>query len=190
MARSARRRCHRRPCHGGCDWDTDRPGKTAYPLALSLVLVDEPSWSVAAAWVPGPPRRVGPPGPQPGASGAGRGGAQRSRLDLIRLNSATLKARAELVCRSSCSGSGQMPQCLTSRMMAMGRLRRRGCESLRLVPDPRSLNTRDSGPGSAPLLPLPQSWLVTAGGRHRAGGRRARCQGGARRGGGRRRPRW
>ena len=39
--------------------------------------------------LPGSPRRVGLPGPQPGASGAGRGGAQRSRLDQIRLNSAT-----------------------------------------------------------------------------------------------------
>ena len=32
--------------------------------------------------MPGPPRWVGPLGPQPAASGAGRGGAQRSRLDL------------------------------------------------------------------------------------------------------------
>jgi len=33
--------------------------------------------------MPGPPCRVGPPGPQPGASVAGRGGAQRSRLDRL-----------------------------------------------------------------------------------------------------------
>jgi hypothetical protein len=57
---------------------------------------DGPGKQVAAAWLPGAPRRVGPPGPQPGASAAGRGGAQRSRLDPIRLNSA--------VCRANCCG--------------------------------------------------------------------------------------
>jgi hypothetical protein len=47
------------------------------------------------ACMPGPLRWVGPPGPQPAASGAGRGEAQRSRLDLIRLNSAAVRQRAE-----------------------------------------------------------------------------------------------
>jgi hypothetical protein len=40
-----------------------------------------PSGLWIGACMPGPPRWVGPPGPQPAASGAGRGGAQRSRLD-------------------------------------------------------------------------------------------------------------
>ena len=39
--------------------------------------------------MPGAPGRVGLPRPQPAPSAAGRGGAQRSRLDPIRLNSAT-----------------------------------------------------------------------------------------------------
>jgi hypothetical protein len=39
-------------------------------------------------WLPGSLRRVGPQGPQPGASVAGRGGAERSRLDLVRHDSA------------------------------------------------------------------------------------------------------
>jgi len=42
--------------------------------------------------MPGAPCRVGPPGPQPGASATGRGGAQRSRLDLVRFNSAVQRA--------------------------------------------------------------------------------------------------
>ena len=58
---------------------------------LVVSAADEPIRSVDARSLPGAPCRVGPPGPQPGASVAGRGGAQRSRLDQIRLNSATLR---------------------------------------------------------------------------------------------------
>jgi hypothetical protein len=47
-----------------------------------------PSGLWTGACMPGPPRWVGPSGPQPAASGAGRGGAQRSRLDPVRLSSA------------------------------------------------------------------------------------------------------
>ena len=48
---------------------------------LVVRAADEPIRSVDARSLPGAPCRVGPPGPQPGASVAGRGGAQRSRLD-------------------------------------------------------------------------------------------------------------
>ena len=51
------------------------------PLALSLVLADEPSWSVAAGWMPGPPRRVGPQGRSPPR--AVPGVAERSGAALI-----------------------------------------------------------------------------------------------------------
>ena len=55
---------------------------------LATSAADEPIRSADARSLPGAPCRVGPPGPQSGASVAGRGGAQRSRLDQIRLNSA------------------------------------------------------------------------------------------------------
>src|SRR4029077_9801995 len=63
---------------------------------------DEPIRSVDACSLPGPPYRVGPPRPQPGASVAGRGGAQRSDLDL---QVGTVRVRAAFTQRRSYSSA-------------------------------------------------------------------------------------
>ena len=72
---------------------TGHRGRRSGRLSRVPCAAGRPGKQVAAAWLPGTPRRVGPPGPQPGASAAGRGEAQRSRLDLVRHDSATGRAR-------------------------------------------------------------------------------------------------
>ncbi len=58
-----------------------KPRKIALPERFVMLPLSPPD-HVSVLRMPGAPCRVGPLGPQPGASVAGRGGAQRSRLDL------------------------------------------------------------------------------------------------------------
>jgi len=60
--------------------------------------------------LPGAPCRVGPPGPQPGASAAGRGEAQRSRLDLNTArfgNASPVREAKQVVAKGSDSARGE-----------------------------------------------------------------------------------
>ena len=70
---------------------------------------------------PGPPCRVGPPGPQPGASVAGRGGVQRSRLDPIRRDSATDRTRTSYLCRVLTLASSSRTESSTREMTSSTR---------------------------------------------------------------------
>jgi hypothetical protein len=67
----------------------------------AVVLLVYRASRLLVACLPGAPRRAGLPRPEPGASAAGRGGAQRSRLDLVRLNSAALRPSGRAAERES-----------------------------------------------------------------------------------------
>ena len=58
----------------GSSWSRSAPSRACAQMAAGMTALHcFLSVLVAAGCLPGPPRRVGPPGPQPGGSGSGRG---------------------------------------------------------------------------------------------------------------------
>ena len=135
--------------YDGQDQDTGAADKHG-DIWRDLVMLPIGSGKSAVAWSPGAPCRVGPPGPQPGASAAGRGGAQRSRLGWrCRLSATQGQEQAHAPVPAPCPRTPQGAPQETGGRAAEGRRRldrsRSGLHHAAWAIGPR--RKRNAGPG-------------------------------------------